>query len=211
MSGGQRRGQGRHVSQRLTTSGLAAAATAFSLLLAGCSHDAAEPQPLPSVSASATGEASSSPAGASTTPTPVASPSMPPAAKGRTAASTVAFARHYVALINYAMHSGNTQAMRDSARPSCSTCFAVARSIDDVYNKSGRVKGGGWRVRRATHLDGPTTDAADVAVDIRVARQTVYASAGADPTRSRPNDGQLRLHLSATADGWILDELDATQ
>ena len=196
--------------QRRTTSGPAAAAMAFSLLLAGCSDDAAEPKPLPTVSASATGEASSSSAEASTT-MPVASPSMPPAAKGRTAASTVAFARHYVALINYAMHSGNTRAMRDSARPSCSTCSAVARSIDDVYKKSGRVEGGGWRVRRATHLDGPTTNAADVEIDIRVARQTVYASPRADPTRSRPNDGHLRLHLSATADGWILDEMDATQ
>ncbi len=71
---------------------LAAGLVACSVLLAGCGGSPA-PKPLPAP------RPSSSP---SPTTTPAAAPAMPEAAKAKTRAGAIAFARHYVELINYA-------------------------------------------------------------------------------------------------------------
>jgi hypothetical protein len=70
---------------------------------------------------------------------------MPAAAKSKTRAGAIAFARQYIAALNYAGATGDTTPLRDLYIPLCTRCEAIADGIDATYAAGGRIEGGQWR------------------------------------------------------------------
>ncbi|WP_148046635.1 DUF6318 family protein [Nocardioides pocheonensis] len=105
--------------------------------LSGCGGDPkADPPPSPSPSTSPV----------STTPSARASvPVMPEAAKENTKAGAIAFAEHYVDLINQAQATGYVAGLRSVEDPQCTSCSRVRRSIEAIYGAGGTIEGGTWR------------------------------------------------------------------
>ncbi len=169
-------------------------------ILSGCTDEAARPEPLPSPSSSP----SPSPA-ASASP---AAPSLPAAARGTSAASAEAFARHYVHVINAAMTSGDTALMRRDASRRCSGCRLLADEIDDLYLAGGRIEGGGWVSGERSRLVA-AGNAVRMRLAVRITEQTVYAESGAQPTISRSEDGHLRFVLTRRSNAWSVAQMDA--
>ena len=185
---------------------LTASAVLLGCLLAGCSEDAPEPEPLPSPSSSS---APSAGPPESVSPSPDREPpTMPPEARGTSRAAAEAFARHYVDLINYAMHSGDTSPMRRAAQRACSGCNVIAEAIDDVYGGSGRVVGGDWLVRSVTST-GTSDTLPLVRMRLLITRQMVYDSPSARPSTSTPSRGRLEILLVDRAHHWKTKQLDA--
>src|SRR5688500_10761674 len=109
------------------------AVVAAGLVLAGCGGSP-EPDPLPK---SSTSEAPSA--------SPSAPPVMPAAAKEKTKAGAIAFARGFLNTLNYSGATGNTQPLRSLYMPLCTRCEAVADAIDRTYSDGGSIDGGAWR------------------------------------------------------------------
>jgi hypothetical protein len=177
--------------------------------LSGCSDHAGSPKPL----APATSSATPSPTATSrTSPSPSVKgpPTMPAAARGTSKASAEAFVRHYVGLINYAMFSGDTKPMLLAALRQCTTCRAVASSIDDLYGRAGHVQGDGWQVRRITFSE-ETKRGARIQLRIWVPKQVLYANSTAEPSTSTMNAGNLTFYLERSAYAWTVAQFDADE
>src|SRR3954454_20320241 len=91
---------------------LAAVIGALCLLLPGCGGSA-KPQPLPRPTASLSPSPSATP------------PVMPSAAKEESKAGVDAFLRYYVATLNYAGATGETQPLNKLALQTCVKCRAL--------------------------------------------------------------------------------------
>jgi uncharacterized protein DUF6318 len=136
---------------------------------------------------------------------------MPAEAKGTNSRSAEAFARHYVDLINYAMHSGDTAAIRAMSTKQCQTCEAIAGAIDRVYEKSGHLEGAGWRVLTAAPAVSTSGKTARVSMQIRISKQIAYSAPHASPSASMPQTGNLDFGLIRSGKAWVTDELRANE
>jgi hypothetical protein len=201
------------VSQRRTVRTLAATAVLLGAVVSACTDDAAAPKPLssPSSSADPSPSGSGSPSvgpTASATPRP---PAMPGEARGTSDKAAEAFARHYVALVNYALHSGDTSPLRLSAMRSCSGCIVVTKAIADVYRRSGRIVGGDWTIQGTqtvtTKPEGPMT----VRMQLHIDRQAVYNRSGDLPKLSKAVNGHLEFEVYRGSDVWVVQRLDALE
>lgn len=106
-----------------------AAATAATLLLAGCNGGDDDPTPTPSPTNSSTSSASvtPSPSASSTATTSVLVPS---AARAQTDAGAVAFARFYVLEVDKAYVTLDTSAIKAYAKDSCTNCQTAASTVE---------------------------------------------------------------------------------
>lgn len=114
------------------------------LLVAGCGGDP-KPKSLPSPTPSPSPSAS-----ASATP-----PALPAAARADSKEGAIALARHYVALVNYAQGSGDSNALKAVEGPHCGSCIAGRKAIADVYGAGGRIVGGRIQVESAQAFRNP--------------------------------------------------------
>ena len=189
--------------QRRTTSGLAAAAMVFSLLLAGCSDDAAEPQPLPSASAS-TPVTTDSPYAADV---PATLPVMPAAAMGTSAASAKEFVRYWIAVLNYSGPAGESTRLRELSSPQCLDCDAIADAIDKVSRNGGRISGRGWTVLNAVELEPKRPAWSRIRTTVMVNKQTVFVERGGKPHHFRGGPGIKVFDLSRRGNEWCISYL----
>ncbi len=166
------------------------------VVLSGCSDDPAKPKPLKSSSAS--------PSSASPSPS---APTLPPEAKGTSAASAEAFVRHYVDLNIYAMQRAIAE-LRDALDAGLLTCRTCIAGISNVYQVDGRIEGGrldGWiRQRQPSRFEAADTSQMR---DSRSRRQTSCIKP-ATPVLSmlRRTSGHIRIFtLRQSPDDWIVD------
>lgn len=179
------------------------ASGAVVLLCAALSGCQSNPEPPPLEGA---------PTSASPSPSPTeAAPTLPAEANGTSPASAKAFALHYVNTVNYSMRTGDTPALIDIAAPRCSTCAAIIRQIDEVYEAGGRLEGDGWKPISITYFRTGGDTPALVAVGIEISPQVAYTSPSSSPSRSPKSRGNLDLHLDRNASGWFVRRLEATQ
>jgi hypothetical protein len=135
-----------------------AVAVVLPVLAAGCSDDPEprfEPSPSPTESTSS------------------AAPE-PKAWEVKSEAGAYAFVRHWVATLNDAGRTGDTDELSALSAKPCGTCRNIIGYIDDVYGEGGEVRSDGWRIVNLGELpenfDGKR---ASVPARIRESRQVV--------------------------------------
>jgi hypothetical protein len=145
-------------------------------------------------------------------------PSMPAAAKKRTTAGSVAFARYFVAVRNHALGTGQTDQLRRLIVAECIECQATPGLIETAYRGGGRIEGGGWQIRWAgtpsnppPPLPGPPRPMQYASVDlsVHITPQIVYAGSDSAP-RSYPgsnHDRSLGFGLTWRDGHWCLDQV----
>lgn len=170
--------------------------------LAGCEGEA-KPSPLPDPSSSAASPSSASPSASAS-----AAPSLPAAAKGRTAKSAEAFARHYIDLINYLGATGDSEPLAAVSAPSCSVCEAVIDEAQRVYGEGGRFEGGTWTSRRPSTALGSNGRNALVTFVVVVSPQVEVSRSGRRKAIAG-SKGLLDLQLVAARNSWAVREMDA--
>jgi hypothetical protein len=138
-------------------------------------------------------------------------PTLPAEAKGASEAAAKAFVRHYVASVNYAMATGDTQGVARLAKSSCTTCTAVVERIHAVYQGGGRLKGAGWKILSLAHVSAGSHRTAFISVGIEISPQVAYAGESAPPSHSPRSRGNLDFVLSWTVNRWVVERLEATQ
>lgn len=183
-----------------TTRLLAALATAALVaLVAGCGGESPKPTSLPSTSAS---------------PSPSASPSatppvLPAAAKSKTKAGAIAFARHFIELVNYASAAGQTKELRANFNSLCTKCTAFADTIDQTYSDGGRIEGGAWHARTLRYY-GIRNEVAFVDAIVDFDAQSWTKRAGAESTKYPASRNHLKaFNLRWTSTGaWAVSALD---
>lgn len=73
-------------------------------------------------------------------------PTLPAAAMKRTDRGAKAFARYWVALVNYAAATGDTARLRLLSDTRCAGCRGLLRGIETPYGRGGHVEGGVWSI-----------------------------------------------------------------
>ncbi len=168
------------------------------LLLTGCSGDepAAEP-PRP--------RAPTSPV-TTTSPTP-APPELPAAARRNTKAGAIAFAHHYIELINFAANSGQTRDLHTVSQSQCHGCTGLMRSIRDIYSSGGWIRTDGLSPRSWSAFGNRSGSTVEIAVTVWMSPETRKTSAASQETTSKPDRAALNLRLRYAQERWIVVEM----
>ena len=174
---------------------LAGAVIPLVLVLPGCGSD--KPKPAPPETSSASPSASPS----------VVAPTMPAEAKGTGPEAAKAFARHFIALLNYSEVTGDLDLLRQSFDPDCDGCSGIVDGLDKVYRNGGSVKTDGWEVKGLKTTPTPRGFRVDAMVD--VAPQIVILERGAKAKRFPGDRSALRrLFLRHGSSAWVVSNMD---
>lgn len=166
-------------------------------LVAGCGGDNPTPSAAPSAAAS------------SSTKTMLGTSAPPVPARARRSGDDGAesFGRHYVALINYATTTGETDALSDAAAPTCRSCNSLATRIARVYEDGGSIESDGWKVTGVVVVPGQPAARKYLDLAIRQPRQEVIATAGAKVQRFPGGNQALSMTLRYGSGAWVVTSL----
>lgn len=170
--------------------GLAGVACAISL--AGCSSDAPSPK-------------------ADSSPTPTATfagPAMPSQAQGESREAAEAFLAHWVATINYATTSGDTEGLKSLGAKDCETCIAFGKTLDGIYGKGGHVTSAGWVLQSAVPIADQPEKEPSFQLALKFAPQKVFMTKGSKPKSFPGGDQPARIFLTRQDDHWLVQRLD---
>jgi hypothetical protein len=170
---------------------------AGALLLAGCSGD--DP------SASAPSEPpSTAPATSPPTPTP---PPLPASAQQPTKAGAVAFAYHFVDVLNYSSLTGELDALHHASSPRCESCVNISGAIREVYGAGGQVDGGQLSIRNYSLVPAAPRRGWTLAIQVHAKPQVIRATAESDPKRIERGRYWLTLDVRPKQSSWVVDRM----
>lgn len=170
---------------------------------AGCSGEepVAQPpeRPAPRTSPVATTEP---------TPEPTAEPpELPAAAQQDTKAGAVAFAKHYIDVVNYATETGDVQPLWSASSNSCESCANFMEILTGVYRGGGRVEGGAWTVRSFSATAAGRPNVWLMALNLNADKQVVYRGPGAEPEERDGGRFAASLYARWSGDKWTVTRL----
>ena len=174
-----------------------AATFVMCLLVAGCQSNP-EPAPLPSPTPSPTPSSSPSPT--------VAAPTLPPEARGTSTASAKAFVRHYVALVNHAVASGNSDELARASASDCRSCAAVIMKLNSVYEAGGNIRSDGWKIRSLNVVPGRPTNKPALDVGLHLSPQVVIEKKGAKKRSFEGGRLPATFYLVVSHGTWVVRE-----
>jgi hypothetical protein len=153
-----------------------------------------KPAPLPTESRSATSA-------------PTKQPTLPANAASKTFESSHRWVIHYFDVLNFAIATGSTAALRSLAKPGCQSCRAFARNIDRVYRNGGRIESNGWKITSfGTASAGPDhTNAFEL--HLRLTRERVFRSQGGKPEVHPGVDHKVEATVHWEPGGWRMQEV----
>jgi hypothetical protein len=185
---------------------LPAAALTATLALTGCSADepGASASTSPSASAAASDGASSSaePSQAPPDGSDLPGPSMPEDARTQNDVGAESYISYYIAVLNYATTSGDTERLRTLGTDDCDSCDALASAIEDIYDAGGRVETRGWALDNIVPQADTPPDRPQYQLVLKIAPQTVLPKADAKPKDYPGGTQQAHVILSWTDQGW---------
>jgi hypothetical protein len=123
-------------------------AVAAALLLASCTDDPEPIEPEP-------------------TKAEQTAPAMPETAKAESPKGQIAFVRHVVSVLNFAVDSGATEELEDLFDPECEACGKYVARVHSDNADQGDVEGFKWRVTEGRVLDGDLVEASIEAAPYR--------------------------------------------
>ena len=183
------------------------AALGIVMPLAACNGDPESAPPLsnsasPSPSPSRTSTPSETPK-----PTP---PAIPPAATtGLTVTSADAFARFYLAAVDYLVATGDARLVRQWAEKGCASCNALAGKYERMYRAGGYVSGNTLtQVLKVTQVNLIGRDTAAVLIRAHEDPQVERVRAGAKPTAYPAQTFSWDLTLAAAQGHWTMFEME---
>jgi hypothetical protein len=162
-------------------------------VLSGCQANPAPP-PMESTSISPT---------PSPSPT-AAAPTLPAEARGTSQAAAKAFVRHYIALMNHAVATGESTALSDANDPECSSCAAVIERVDSVYRAGGSIRSDGWRVTSIRPVPGVPRTRPQFDVGLTMSPQRVVEHQGAEATTYEGGKLPATFTLVRQGNDWVV-------
>jgi hypothetical protein len=172
-----------------------------SLMTAGLAGCQSRSDPVPLESESGSPVSSPSP---STSATTAAAPPLPAAAKGTSEAAAKAFVRHYIALINHAMKTGDTEPLHSASARQCTSCSAVVDRVNSVYSAGGSIVSDGWRIRSLSVVPLQPNKKPIVDVGLEMSQQVVKETADARPRHFDGGRLPTTFYLALRSQGWIV-------
>jgi hypothetical protein len=175
--------------------------------LAGCNGEgtAASPNPSPSASQSET----PSPTASATPASPA--PTAPAEASEHTDLGAIAFAKHFVEVLNYTAESGDVRQLRRVSTAACESCRNIIRTTQDVYAAGGYVRGGEWSVEtQSVFRPSNQSGGRIVTFDIGATRQVFRPAADQPEMHYLPQANVIDIFLRPTVASWVVTRMDKT-
>ncbi|MFC7488312.1 DUF6318 family protein [Knoellia sp. CPCC 206453] len=173
-----------------------AAATAVTLLLAGCNGGDKDPTPTATASASSTASTTST---SSPSPTSTTSVQLPAAARAQTDAGAVAFARFYILEVDRAYVTLDNSAITAYAQRSCTNCQTAANTVEAAKSDGQRQPRPSFTITGAQTQPFPDRTVVDVYVD--VADVPSVNAKGETVSPGEPGKDSFRVDL-VWENGW---------
>lgn len=175
---------------------LGAGALALLLATSGCSDDP-QPRVEPTVDSPA--------------PSPSETTSAEPAAwEVKSKAGAVAFAKHWVDVLNEAAATGELDALRSISSEKCESCGSFADLIESVYAAGRSFEGGTWQV--VASVPTPDLDETVARVAMRIRQEPQRLVRGNSTLRRYPG-GMVTYsaHLDWAGSSWEMTDLELVQ
>lgn len=176
---------------------------AVALLGAGCEEeDPSDPVASPSGTSDS---APTSPSEPTTDAGPV-EPTLPPEAEADTKAGAQAFVKFYWDVVNYARRTGDVSHLRELSVASCAGCNGGIESIEQIYERGGRILGGRFELLSA--VPGRTASGAcNVSARVKVNRSRTVGAG--DLNKSvRAGEVDFLFGLAYRNGSWLTTFLD---
>jgi hypothetical protein len=192
-------------TSHLSRAAVGVAALLVAVVVSGCEED--DPSTSPTPSSSPSEPESSSPSEPTTTPTGPVEPTLPSEAKEETQAGLRAFVTYYYEVINFATSTGDVDELKAVAEPSCTGCQGPIELIERVYDRGGRIAGGGYRV---IDLDPAPLANGFWTVEARTRIGDQFVRDAGDLNKRYPGGrGGLRFTLRYRASSWRVTSLES--
>jgi hypothetical protein len=134
--------------------------------------------------------------------------SVPSYASGDDQHGAQQFASYWVDALNKATVSGKTAQIKALSDKSCTRCSDFAAQLDKIYADGGHVETSGWDVETMVPERGLPQGTAAMKVQVKVAPQSVYATAKSKPQTVKGGQLTFRLVLGRDGDHWVVKSLD---
>ena len=190
---------------------VALAAVVLAIGVAGCSGDDPAPTTVPTAPSSAGTSEPAPTTPAATTPPPSPGPTPPPQpalSRQDSPAGAESFARHYIEVLDYASHTGDTSNLQRLG--DCGTCIAQAQGIKEFFAAGGSVVGGQIVIKDSDVVRFVSSAALVNVVYDQAAGKTIP---GSGPTEATPalKSETFTLTLARTADSWTVEKLQVLE
>jgi hypothetical protein len=168
--------------------------------LAGCNGEetAAAPNSSPSASQSETPSPTASATATRPAPTP------PAEASEHTDLGAIAFAKHFVEVLNYTAASGDTSQLSAISSTRCTTCRQIIELTREAYANGGYIRGRGWTVMTQSVFRPGSSGMRIVRLDVDTAAQTVKRSSEEPAARVERGHGAVSIRLQPSGASWTV-------
>jgi hypothetical protein len=131
-----------------------------------------------------------------------AAPTMPEGALSKSPKGQIAFVRHVVSTLNFAVGSGSTDELEELFDPACEACGDYVARVHSDNAHQGDVEGFNWRVSKGRVLNGDLVEVSIEADPYRKKRPET-----GEPTQVRAATYQLGFKLENRNDRWVVSDL----
>lgn len=190
--------------------GVAVAVAVALMALVGCGDDdtEAKPDPTPTITSSPSASPSASEA---VTPKPPVLPTMPAAARGSGDEAARAFARYWIAMVNYAQSTGDTEPLSALHADYCSGCSAGVEQVKKDWSKGKSIVGGRYKILKLNSLESKEPVVHVVAISTKQGRLKLFGPAGHLINNVNPGLTGFRVYLRRDNGGWVVGAAEVLQ
>ncbi len=136
-------------------------------------------------------------------------PVMPPEAKAQTDAGAAAFARHFLAMRDYAFATGDLAPLAELGGPTCRSCTTELQVIDMTWMMGGRWEKRATTISNIKISQGQPPGAVDVVVVHSGGESAVFdVKGGRIETYPAAKNHSGRLSLVPSGQSWLVSDLD---
>ncbi len=166
----------------------------------------ADPGPISSAATSTSPPTTSAPTATTDPPAPVA-PTLPDIAKEKSTAGAKAFVKYSIDLLNYSHARASTRAFRASSSPQCGACEVLSDAIEEMRQRGGGQKGGGWSTLSIASLPANGPSQRNFVVHLGIDSGTSRKSRTAPVRRIEAGKAYVDFHLQWENREWRLLDL----